>query len=115
MANRAVWLARQRSHQIARRVLAQTFERHDLLSGEQKSAIGHIAGDARIAAVVGRAGAGKTTMMKAAREAWEWPATALSVPHLPARPPRSGEGSGHRVANAVGVAAAMGPGPRHSR
>ncbi|UFX13051.1 Ti-type conjugative transfer relaxase TraA [Sinorhizobium meliloti] len=71
MANRAVWLARQRSHQIARRVLAQTFERHDLLSGEQKSAIEHIAGDARIAAVVGRAGAGKTTMMKAAREAWE--------------------------------------------
>ncbi|WP_457812601.1 AAA family ATPase [Sinorhizobium meliloti] len=71
MANRAVRLARQRSHQVARRVLAQTFERHDLLSGEQKSAIEHIAGDARIAAVVGRAGAGKTTMMKAAREAWE--------------------------------------------
>lgn len=44
MANRAVWLAWQRSHQIARRVLAQTFERHDLLSGEQKSAIEHIAG-----------------------------------------------------------------------
>jgi Ti-type conjugative transfer relaxase TraA len=71
MANRAFWLARQTSHHVAGRILTKTFERHDRLSEEQKSAIDHIAGDNRIAAVVGRAGAGKTTMMKAAREAWE--------------------------------------------
>ncbi|WP_434730694.1 Ti-type conjugative transfer relaxase TraA [Rhizobium binae] len=71
MAHRALWLARQHAHHVASRVLAQTFERHDRLSDEQKSAIEHISGDSRIAAVVGRAGAGKTTMMKAAREAWE--------------------------------------------
>lgn len=71
MANRALWLGRQQAHHVASRVLAQTFERHDRLSDEQKSAIEHISGNRRIAAVVGRAGAGKTTMMKAAREAWE--------------------------------------------
>lgn len=71
MANRALWLGRQQTHVVASRVLAQTFERHDRLSDEQKSAVEHISGNRRIAAVVGRAGAGKTTMMKAAREAWE--------------------------------------------
>lgn len=48
-----------------------TFRRHERLSDEQRTAIERIAGPARITAVVGRAGAGKTTMMKAAREAWE--------------------------------------------
>ncbi|WP_239507384.1 AAA family ATPase, partial [Klebsiella pneumoniae] len=47
------------------------FARHERLSDEQKAAIEHVTGAARIAAIVGRAGAGKTTMMKAAREAWE--------------------------------------------
>lgn len=71
MANRALWLGRQDSHHVVGQVIAQTFKRHDRLSDEQKSAIEHISGKNRIAAVVGRAGAGKTTMMKAAREAWE--------------------------------------------
>lgn len=71
MASRAVWLSRRSSHGVGNRFLAATFERHDRLSQEQRSAIEHVAGGARIAAVVGRAGAGKTTMMKAAREAWE--------------------------------------------
>jgi len=71
MANRALWLGRQHIHRVASRVFTQAFERHDRLSDEQKSAIEHIAGKTRIAAVVGRAGAGKTTMMKAAREVWE--------------------------------------------
>ncbi|RUV65758.1 Dtr system oriT relaxase, partial [Mesorhizobium sp. M5C.F.Cr.IN.023.01.1.1] len=45
--------------------------RHERLSAEQRAAIEHVAKPGAIAAVVGRAGAGKTTMMKAAREAWE--------------------------------------------
>lgn len=41
------------------------------LSDEQKGAIKHITGEERIAAVVGFAGAGKSTMLAAAREAWQ--------------------------------------------
>lgn len=71
MANRAIWLSHRSSHCVREEVLAATFARHSRLSDEQKTAIGHVAGAERIAAVIGRAGAGKTTMMKAAREAWE--------------------------------------------
>ena len=71
MANRAIWLSQRSSYGVRRHVLEATFARHDRLSDEQKAAIEHVAGDERIAAVIGRAGAGKTTMMKAAREAWE--------------------------------------------
>ena len=41
------------------------------LSDEQRGAVEHIAGPEQIAAVVGFAGAGKSTMLAAAREAWE--------------------------------------------
>jgi len=41
------------------------------LSDEQREAIAHVTGPERIAAVVGFAGAGKSTMLSAAREAWE--------------------------------------------
>ncbi|MGV2112831.1 Ti-type conjugative transfer relaxase TraA [Agrobacterium salinitolerans] len=41
------------------------------LSDEQRQAIEHITGPERIAAVVGFAGAGKSTMLTAARAAWE--------------------------------------------
>ncbi|WEX79497.1 Ti-type conjugative transfer relaxase TraA (plasmid) [Sinorhizobium numidicum] len=71
MANRAIWLSTRSSHGVRKEVLEATFTRHSRLSTEQKTAIEHMAGAERIAAVIGRAGAGKTTMMKAAREAWE--------------------------------------------
>ncbi|QOF75158.1 Ti-type conjugative transfer relaxase TraA (plasmid) [Aminobacter sp. SR38] len=71
MAHRAIWLSYRSSHGIEDAVLKATFARHSRLSQEQMTAIQHIAGGERIAAVIGRAGAGKTTMMKAAREAWE--------------------------------------------
>ncbi len=71
MARRSSWLAASASHGVSDKVLEATFARHSRLSEEQRTAIEHVAGSARIAAVVGRAGAGKTTMMKAAREAWE--------------------------------------------
>ena len=71
MANRAIWLSQRSSHGVRDAALAATFKRHDRLSDEKRTAIEHVAGAERIAAVVGRAGAGKTTMMRAAREAWE--------------------------------------------
>ncbi|UWU19568.1 Ti-type conjugative transfer relaxase TraA (plasmid) [Rhizobium sullae] len=71
MAKRAIWLSGRETHGVDDKVLAATFGRHQRLSEEQQTAIEHVAGPARISAVVGRAGAGKTTMMKAAREAWE--------------------------------------------
>lgn len=71
MASRAIWLSRRSSHGVSSTVLERSFARHEHLSAEQRAAIERVAGNARIAAIVGRAGAGKTTMMKAAREAWE--------------------------------------------
>ncbi|MFN7088980.1 MAG: Ti-type conjugative transfer relaxase TraA [Allorhizobium sp.] len=71
MANKAIWLSQQSSHGVRRPLLEATFARHEQLSDEQKAAIEDVAGAKRIAAVIGRAGAGKTTMMKAARGVWE--------------------------------------------
>lgn len=71
MANRSIWLSQRSSHGVREPMLEATFARHERLSDEQRTAIEHVAGNERIAAVIGRAGAGKTTMMKAAREGWE--------------------------------------------
>lgn len=71
MARRAIWLSDRTSHGVREKVLESVFSRHERLSAEQKMAIEHVTKAGGIAAVVGRAGAGKTTMMKAAREAWE--------------------------------------------
>ena len=71
MISRANWLSGRDGFAVAAKVLETVFARHDRLSEEQRTAIAHVAGSERIEAIVGRAGAGKTTMMKAAREAWE--------------------------------------------
>ena len=72
-----------RSHGVDRRHVERAIERQDAaiqrsagdmtarLSDEQRAAIEHVTGRERIAAVVGFAGAGKSTMLAAAREAWE--------------------------------------------
>lgn len=71
MANQTVWLDTRASHSVRPSVREAVFQRHHHLSQEQKTAIEHVTGSSRIAAVIGRAGAGKTTMMKAARQTWE--------------------------------------------
>jgi Ti-type conjugative transfer relaxase TraA len=71
MANRAIWLSEKATHGVREKVLQSVLARHDRLSDEQRAAIEHVTKPGRVAAVVGRAGAGKTTMMKAACEAWE--------------------------------------------
>lgn len=57
MARQATWLSNREGRGVSPTALDATFRRHERLSDEQKAAIEHVAGPARIAAVVGRAGA----------------------------------------------------------
>ncbi|MCP3468679.1 Ti-type conjugative transfer relaxase TraA [Bradyrhizobium sp. CCGUVB23] len=71
MARRAIGLAATCSFSVREKAISEVLARHAQLSAEQRAAIEHVTAPARIAAVIGRAGAGKTTMMRAARDVWE--------------------------------------------
>lgn len=58
-------------HGVSDHIRQRTLSRFTQLSDEQRIAIERITNAERLGIVVGRAGAGKTTMMKAAREVWE--------------------------------------------
>jgi Ti-type conjugative transfer relaxase TraA len=89
MVESAQRMHQARNHGVDRRHVERAIERQDAaiqrsaggtspasdasarLSDEQRAAIEHVTGRERIAAVVGFAGAGKSTMLAAAHEAWE--------------------------------------------
>jgi Ti-type conjugative transfer relaxase TraA len=71
MAASAGTLVEGRGHGVAGRHVEASLSARPFLSEEQREAVRHVTGDERIAAVVGLAGAGKSTMLSAAREAWE--------------------------------------------
>ncbi|WP_065372886.1 Ti-type conjugative transfer relaxase TraA [Ensifer adhaerens] len=71
MAKSAAWLTRQSTHGVRKELTHSILARNPRLSGEQQAAVANATDERRLAAVVGRAGAGKTTMMKVAREIWE--------------------------------------------
>jgi Ti-type conjugative transfer relaxase TraA len=71
MAESADRMAEGRGFSVRAHALDVALSSRSFLSDEQREAVRHITGEARIAAVVGLAGAGKSTMLAAAREAWE--------------------------------------------
>lgn len=71
LADRTDRMAMERSFAVESRKVERAIEARSYLAEEQRNAIRHIAGPERISAVVGLAGAGKSTMLAAAREAWE--------------------------------------------
>ncbi|MBU6472915.1 MAG: Ti-type conjugative transfer relaxase TraA, partial [Alphaproteobacteria bacterium] len=64
-------MAESRTFAVGQRNIERAIAARSFLAEEQRDAIRHVAGPERISAVVGLAGAGKSTMLAAAREAWE--------------------------------------------
>lgn len=71
MAEQAVFLFGQDGSGVDRETLTNVFADFDWLHEEQKAAVEYVTAPSRFAAIVGLAGAGKTTALKAARETWE--------------------------------------------
>ncbi len=71
MADSADRMAESRTFGVSRRNVEQAIADRPFLAEEQRQAVRHVTGPERIEAVVGIAGAGKSTMLGAARQAWE--------------------------------------------
>ncbi|MGD9924405.1 MAG: Ti-type conjugative transfer relaxase TraA, partial [Pseudorhodoplanes sp.] len=71
MGNQAEHLATNGRFGVSASARTEVIAGQTQISDEQSIGLERITGDERLAIIVGRAGAGKTTMMKAAREIWE--------------------------------------------
>ncbi|MBU1347479.1 MAG: Ti-type conjugative transfer relaxase TraA [Alphaproteobacteria bacterium] len=71
MADSADRMADSRTFGVSPNHTERALADRPFLSGEQSQAVRHLTGPERIGAVVGMAGAGKSTMLGAARQAWE--------------------------------------------
>ncbi|WP_320196960.1 Ti-type conjugative transfer relaxase TraA [Agrobacterium rosae] len=77
MAASALRMADRKGHGVRADRVGDALDRQDallkgsVLSDEQRTAVRHITAPQQIAAVIGFAGAGKSTMLAAARDAWE--------------------------------------------
>ena len=71
MADSTDRMAGSRTFGVSRSKVEQAIADRPFLAEEQKAAVRHVTGPERIEAVAGLAGAGKSTMLGAARQAWE--------------------------------------------